>query len=358
MHPVPRPAHLQRLATLPGGSGSRRRATPTRGYTNSLGYEAVGRLDRFTNAMNQVWERHDCAGWQSIEERDDSGDQQAKYVYGAGLDEPVRMYRSSTYYYYLSDGLGNVTEVLDASGNVVEKYTYDIYGAPTIRNSAGTVLSATAIGNRWLFTGRDWDAEQQAYDYRYRWYSPSLGRFLQTDPIGTVGGLNLYRFPGNAPSMRLDPFGLAGEMALIGMGGQGFAQFATPGGLQAYAGASAAASQAGYGGNLAAASANEMYSQALQQQAQQVLEFYRNVVLAEGGGAALAHGPKACHLARVTLKFRGPEYGRWKDAGVWQEGWHFHLGSDYGLYTHHLPQQIGKWWKNVKAVAARIWGSE
>ena len=82
----------------------------------------MDRLKEFTNAMNQVWKRHDRTGRQSIDERDDSGNQQAKYVYGAGLDEPVRMYRSSTYYYYLSDGLGNVAEVLGASGNVVEKW--------------------------------------------------------------------------------------------------------------------------------------------------------------------------------------------------------------------------------------------
>ena len=60
----------------------------------------MDRLKEFTNAMNQVWKRHDCARWQWIEERNNAGALQAKYVYGAGLDEPVRMYRSSTYYYY------------------------------------------------------------------------------------------------------------------------------------------------------------------------------------------------------------------------------------------------------------------
>ena len=179
---------------------------PGTGITYSNVYDVVGRW--VGRKRSAVWNRYYYAGWQLIEERNNAGAMQAKYVYGAGLDEPVRMYRSSTYYYYLSDGLGNVTEVLDASGNIVEKYTYDIYGAPTIRSSAGTVLSATAIGNRWLFTGRDWDAEQQAYNYRYRWYSPSLGRFLQTDPIGVAGGLNLYAYVENKPVNGGDPLGL------------------------------------------------------------------------------------------------------------------------------------------------------
>jgi hypothetical protein len=54
--------------------------------------------------------------------------------------------------------LGNITEVTDANGALVEQYTYDIYGTPTIRNSGGTVIATSAINNRWLFTGRDWDA--------------------------------------------------------------------------------------------------------------------------------------------------------------------------------------------------------
>jgi hypothetical protein len=43
--------------------------------------------------------------------------------------------------------------------------------------------------------------------------------------------------------------------------------------------------------------------------------------------------------------FRGPEFGRWKDAGQWQRGWHFHLnpGLSPSLMQHHLPQQFYRW---------------
>jgi RHS repeat-associated protein len=40
------------------------------------------------------------------------------------------------------------------------------------------------------------------YFHRARSYSPALGRFLQTDPIGTDGGLHLYAYVGNDPSTR------------------------------------------------------------------------------------------------------------------------------------------------------------
>jgi RHS repeat-associated protein len=41
----------------------------------------------------------------------------------------------------------------------------------------------------------------------YRWYSPSIGRFIQRDPIGLLGGLNAYPYAFNSPTGRVDPDG-------------------------------------------------------------------------------------------------------------------------------------------------------
>ncbi|MBI2267236.1 MAG: RHS repeat-associated core domain-containing protein [Armatimonadetes bacterium] len=58
------------------------------------------------------------------------------------------------------------------------------------------------------FTGREWDEETGLYFYRSRYIDPNVGRFTQEDPIGMLGGLNLYGYVGNNPVGWVDPFGL------------------------------------------------------------------------------------------------------------------------------------------------------
>jgi hypothetical protein len=65
-----------------------------------------------------------------------------------------------------------VTEITDGSGTLVEQYSYDVYGKPTIRDGSTNVLSASAIGNRLMFNSRDRDPDTLLYNYRYRYNSP------------------------------------------------------------------------------------------------------------------------------------------------------------------------------------------
>jgi RHS repeat-associated protein len=65
----------------------------------------------------------------------------------------------------------------------VEKYSYDVFGEPTIYDGSGSEISDTNIGNPYMFTGRRFDPEVRIYYYRARYYWPEIGRFLQPDHL-------------------------------------------------------------------------------------------------------------------------------------------------------------------------------
>ncbi|GIW86678.1 MAG: hypothetical protein KatS3mg108_1002 [Isosphaeraceae bacterium] len=72
--------------------------------------------------------------------------------------------------------------------------------------------TAPAVGGRFKYTGREYDAATGLYDYRNRWYDPKAGVFVEQDPLGfAAGDANLSRYVGNAPTIYADPMGLAYE---------------------------------------------------------------------------------------------------------------------------------------------------
>ena len=140
-------------------------------------------------------------GVQVVEEFDGSNVWQARYVYEDGIDQPRCMDRADIAdvngnsnttevlrFHYHQQALGSVTELTQPTGAVVEWVTYDVYGLPTIRNQVGTTVTQSAVGNPWLYTGREYDPESGLYFYRARTYDPGTGRFLQRDPRDTWMG--------------------------------------------------------------------------------------------------------------------------------------------------------------------------
>ena len=120
--------------------------------------------------------------------------------------------------YYTQDGNQNVTAITGVTGAVKERYTYDVFGTPTIANAAGVTITTSAVGNRFLFTGREYISQIGLYDYRNRVYSPGLGRFLQTDPLRfEAGDINVYRYVGNGPVNGTDPMGLCKPFDPLGL---------------------------------------------------------------------------------------------------------------------------------------------
>ena len=98
----------------------------------------------------------------------------------------------------------------DTTGNLVEAYRYNAYGQP---------LQVSTVGNPYMFTGRRFDSETGLYYYRARYYSPQLRRFIEPDPIGFEGGMNLYAYVGNDPVNLIDPYGLD-SIGKINIGGR------------------------------------------------------------------------------------------------------------------------------------------
>ena len=103
--------------------------------------------------------------------------------------------------YYHADGNGNVTMLIDASQLVMAKYLYDPYG----NTLAQSGLLADA--NTYRFSSKEWNANSGLYYYLYRLCDPNLQRWLNRDPIGEFGGINLYGFVANCPLMRVDSNG-------------------------------------------------------------------------------------------------------------------------------------------------------
>jgi RHS repeat-associated protein len=103
-------------------------------------------------------------------------------------------------YYYTRDHLGSIRELTDGTGAVRARYDYTPWGERT--KLAGDMDSDFG------FTGHYQHAASELGVAPYRFYSAESGRWLNRDPIGESGGLNLYGYVGNGPVSRMDRLGL------------------------------------------------------------------------------------------------------------------------------------------------------
>ena len=80
---------------------------------------------------------------------------------------------------------------------------FDAFGQTYAPNTSVTVEQ------RYQWTGRSLNPVSGLYNHRYRQsYDPGVGRFGQRDPIREFGGINLYTYAGNYPTIWTDPYGL------------------------------------------------------------------------------------------------------------------------------------------------------
>lgn len=122
-----------------------------------------------------------------------------------GIDEYFTRRTDAGTQSYLTDALGSTVALSDSNGGLATHYMYDAYG--------NTSSSGTASDNSFQYTGRENDGTGLYY-YRARYYDPHSGRFVQSDPIGFDGGLNLYAYVEGDPLTQIDPLGLANGPAV------------------------------------------------------------------------------------------------------------------------------------------------
>jgi RHS repeat-associated protein len=172
------------------------------GTNNDATYDYDGLDRRISRTVNASLTKFIYDGNNIVADYNISDTCQASYV-TPFLDTNLVVSRSNATYYYLHDGLGSVRLVVDTSSTV--KNGYDYYGVGALFSNSETVT------NRYKFTGRELDNESSEYYYRARYYRPSAGtgsRFTQRDPIGYLGGLNIYSYCENNAVNGTDPYGL------------------------------------------------------------------------------------------------------------------------------------------------------
>jgi RHS repeat-associated protein len=119
---------------------------------------------------------------------------------GNGLEERL---------YVQQDANWNVTAVLNTSGSVQERYIEDPYGQASMLAPDWSSRGSSSFVWNYLHQGGRYDSTSGLYNFRNRDYSPTLGRWVSTDPIAFAGGdTNLYRYSGNRPPAGTDPSGL------------------------------------------------------------------------------------------------------------------------------------------------------
>jgi RHS repeat-associated protein len=142
-----------------------------------------------------------------IYEKNHTTDDSSEYVY-LGSERIARIDVSGTdedIYYYHNDHLGSPLRLTTDGGAVVWSADYLPFGQVEID-------PASSITNNFRFPGQYYDEETGLYYNLNRYYSKEIGRYITPDPVGLLGGINLFSYVYNNSIRFTDPHGLVSPL--------------------------------------------------------------------------------------------------------------------------------------------------